>query len=266
MFTQNSITMKYSFLLLFFLITLSLYSQQQEGLNIGVRTGWAKSQVGGLTDNIIPDFYSDTTFTTKDSTINGFVGGIQFSYKWEKMALLVEAGYARRGGILKYKERGSNPLTYDVAFKYDYLDFSVATKYYLLQVLGIEEGFLRGINLLGGINFGVNAGTNQVEYNSNDTNKEIDRLVERNLETSLEGKLNFAAIGGLGIEIPLEGKNRTNDHALSIDFRLRYGLSDIIETRPNDFFIIPGNNLARPIWKNFDLTVTYIFGTGDTFN
>jgi len=248
---------------LFFCAPILIFSQGQNGFNFGLRAGWAKSKVDGLSDNIIPSFYNIDTnpkFSTKEYTLNGLVGGLQFSYKWDLVSLLAETGFARRGGVLKYNQIEPDSLSYNMSFKYNYFDLALVGKWYITKILIDEDGSRGGLNLQGGLMYGFNLPSdNNIEYESMPNDDEIEDLVARNLNATLKGKGIFAALIGIGFDIPLNSSNHT--HALSFDFRYRLGFNDLIKTKKNDFLISSGDNYARRFDSNFEITAAFIFGT-----
>ena len=253
------------FLCLFFCAPILIFSQGQNGFNFGIRVGWTQSKFSGLSDNIIPSFYKVDTnpkFSTEEHPLNSFVGGLQFSYKWDIVSLLAETGFARRGGVLKYNQIEPDSLTYNMSFKYNYFDLALVSKWYITKILIDENESRGGLNLQGGLLYGFNLPSDSdIDYKSTPSDEEIEKLVERNLNATLKGKGIFAALIGLGFDIPLDLKSSNHIHALSFDFRYRLGFNDLIETKNNDFLISFDDNYARRFDSNFEITVTIIFGT-----
>jgi len=227
-------------LFLIFIFSIKIQAQFDAPFTYGIKAQVNYSDINELPKMIVSeDFYTGYELTGEKNF--GYNVGVFINYKFResKFAFQPEIAYAKEGGLLHYKD--INNLEYNMKFDYSFFQINTLLKIY--PVGGLSFGI--------GPQFGINLTPNNIKYTSNaheisgleDTPS--DSLTEKYLREKIKGKSNFQAIGVLGYEF---------EFGLMFDFRYAYGLTDTIETSPNQFRWVETNNTT----SSFLFTIGYV--------
>jgi len=227
-------------LFLILIFSIKLHAQFESPFTYGIKAQVNYSDIKELSKMIVSeDFYTGYELT-EEKTFGYNVGAfINYKFRESKFAFQPEITYAKEGGLLHYKD--VNNLEYNMNFDYRFLQLNTLFKIY--PVGGLSVGV--------GPQFGINLTPNNIKYTSNAheifglENSPNDTETEKYLQEKIKGKSNFQAIGVLGYEF---------EFGLMFDFRYVYGLTDIIETSPNQFRWVETNNTT----SSFLFTVGYV--------
>jgi len=230
----------YKLLFLFFVLATKLHAQFDSPFSYGIKAHVNYSDIKELPKMIVSeDFY--TGYELRGEKTFGYNVGAFINYKFResKFAFQPEIAYAKEGGLLHYKD--IHNLEYNMNFDYRFLQINTLFKVY--PVGGLSVGI--------GPQFGINLSSNNIKYTSNTheisglEDAPSDSQTEKYLQEKIKGKSNFQAIGVLGYEF---------EFGLMFDFRYAYGLTDTIETSPNQFRWVETHNTT----SSFLFTVGYV--------
>lgn len=202
-------------------------------LNLGIFAGANGNQMTGLPEMIVPENYY-TGYTLESQYRFGFTGGLFLNYRASHLfGFQPELSFAMQHGQLHYSD--INDLTYDLDFKYNYLNAGIGFKFYPWRNLFLSVTPQVGFNLT----------ADNLFYRSNG-----EDLYGPDLETQqlmrnvIKGRTHVSTSFGLGYQF----LNR-----IYIDARYQLGLSDMIETMPNSYRFAESRNKMN----GFQLTIGY---------
>jgi hypothetical protein len=204
-------------------------------INLGVFAGANGNQITGLSGMIVPEnYYAGYNFTGDYSF--GFTGGIFLNYRPSHLfAVQPELSFAMQNGRLNYSD--INDFSYDLDFKYNYLNVGVGFKLYPWRNLFLSATPQIGFNLT----------PDDLFYKSN--GKDLygpDLETQQLMRSVIKGRTNVSIGFGLGYQF----LNR-----VYVDARYTLGISDLIETQANSFRFKENSNKSN----GFQLTVGYAF-------
>jgi hypothetical protein len=206
----------------------------------GFKAGTVYSNITDLSKTLVSESYY-TGYTFENYNKWGFTGGIFLNYKFEETisAIYSEISYSRLGNRLHYSD--VQGLDYDFTVKYEYLNWELWYKAYIIGGLHVGIGSRLGFNLTPGALY----------YSSNGEDRfGPDIRIQQQMRDVLKGRTNFSAAVGAGFEIP---------NGLCIDVRYYYGISDVMETEVNNFHFIENKNLSRAIQVTLGIPISYDF-------
>lgn len=203
-------------------------------LQFGLKAGIACSNITNLSNVLVSETYY-TGYTFKNKKIYGFTGGIYINYRFEETisAIYSEISYSRTGNTLHYSDIYN--FTYDFSLKYDYVNWELVYKAYPFKGLYFGVGPRIGFNLNPG----------GLYYSSNGEDQfGPDIRIQQQMRDVLKGRTNVSLGLSAGYEFSF---------GISLDIRLYYGVSDVLETEVNNFHFIENKNESR----TFQLTIGY---------
>jgi Outer membrane protein beta-barrel domain len=214
--------------------------KDDRNLQFGFKAGAVYSNITGISKVLVSESYY-TNYTFKNNSTWGASGSIFLNYKFEESisALYSELSYCRLGNMLHYAD--INDFKYDVAIKYDYVNFELFYKAYIFH----------GLHLGVGPRIGFNLTPDGLYYTSNGEAKYgPDIRIQQQMRDVLKGRTNFSLGVGIGYEFPM---------GLTIDARYYYGISDVMETEVNNFNFIENKNAGRSLQFTVGYALPYDF-------
>jgi hypothetical protein len=229
-------------LLTFFIINVyAQHSRNENGIfKFGIKAGSGYSKVTNLSKVLVSESYY-TGYTFENKGMWSFTGGLFLNYRFEGTisAIYSELSYARLGNVLKYSD--TYDFKYDFTTKYEYLNWDLFYKVYVLKGLTLGIGPRIGFNLTPG---GVYYTSNREDLYGPDIR------IQQQMRDVLKGRTNFS----LGVACGYEFSN-----GISIDFRYYQGISDVMETEVNNFHFIENRNESRFLQITLGYVIPYNF-------
>jgi hypothetical protein len=182
----------------------------------GFRGGVTYGSVDGIASTIIPPVFPADTYTTTESRLLGYTGGIFLYYRFADSRLAVQpsVSFGQGGGRFDYSD--INALEYQINFNYQYASIGAELKFYPFA----------GFHLGTGAEVGFNVAGDRLTYTSNMPELGPDLQIQQSLREVLRGGNDARLLFGAGYDFPF---------GLVIDLRYRIGLTDAIETLANGF-------------------------------
>lgn len=224
----------------------------EEEWTFGIRLGVAGSKILDIRNTIISPIYPTDDYTVEIPHRWSFVGGIFGHYKFSTsrpiaFAFQPEINFAMQGSNFHYTDSLFNSMTnmkepnldYNIRFKYHYINFNVMSKIY----------FASGFHVMFGPQLEINITANNIDYTSNynDVNAPIlgiDEQIRDNLRQVLKGKTHLSFSTGLGYEYLFD-----NGFGMNIEGRYNFGITDLIHTSSNGFFMKENPSERSRSWQ-----------------
>ncbi len=201
----------------------------------GAGGGIATTGTSDLTRMLIPKEYDPQTYTTKENPRNGGVAYFSVATKIPNVPVFVqpELSYIKGGASLLYND--INQTSYALTFDYHY--FNAALGFRVNPLLSVNP-ILGGIHLNTGMQLGINV-KDRLKYSSAPDSTD-DPFIEQALQEVFKAKANWSGFFGFGYDYHFD-----NGFGLTLDARQYFGLSDVIKTRPNEYFFSETNNQTK---------------------
>jgi hypothetical protein len=197
--------------------SLSLLAQpEDDNWFYGFRGGVTYGSVDGIANTIIPPVFPAETYTTTESRLLGYTGGIFLYYRFAESRLAIQPSisFGQGGGQFDYSD--INALEYQINFNYQYASIGAELKFYPFGGFHVGTGAEVGFNVAG----------DRLTYTSNQPELGPDLQIQQSLREVLRGGNDARLLFGVGYDFPF---------GLVIDLRYRMGLTDAIETLANGF-------------------------------
>jgi hypothetical protein len=232
----------------FFILIISIGANSQppskdkdsKNPHFGFKAGAVYSSITDISKTLVSESYY-TGYTFDNYSKWGFTGGIFINYKFEETisAIYSEISYSRLGNKLHYSD--VEDLNYDLLIKYEYINWELWYKVYILGGLHFGIGSRLGFNITPGALY----------YTSNGEDRfGPDIRIQQQMRDVLKGRTDFSAGIGAGYEIP---------NGFCLDIRYYYGISDVIETEVNNFHFIENKNSSRMFQITLGIPISYDF-------
>jgi hypothetical protein len=207
-------------------------------LQLGLKAGAVNTKINDLGKMLVSESYY-TGYTFENTSQWGFTGGVYLNYKLKGSisAIYSEISYSRLANKLHYSD--IYDFNYDFLVKYNYFNLEIWYKAYILSGLSLGTGPRIGFNLSPG----------DIYYNSNGEAKfGPDIRIQQQMRDVLTGRTNFY----LGVSACYEF-----DFGMSLDVRYYYGITDVIETRVNNFHFIENHNNSQILQFTIGYAIPY---------
>lgn len=201
-----------------------LHAQLEENtFYYGFHAGATATSIYDVKTTIIQPIFPQETYAVTDEYDYGFTAALSvfFRFPESNLAIQPEIGYVGQSAKFKYSD--INGLDYTIKFPYSYLCLSPVLKYYPVAGFNVSVGPQLGLILDG----------SNLKYTSNMPDLGPDLQIQQSLREVLKGNNNVSFLFGLGYDAPF---------GLSVDARIGFGISDVIETQANGFYFIENKN------------------------
>lgn len=203
--------------------------------NLGVFGGANYNEISNLREMVVSeDHYSGYVLDFHPRF--GFTGGLFLNYRASHLfGFQPELTFSMQHGMLAYSD--INSFEYDLTFKYNYLNLGVGFKFYPW----------RNFFLSATPQIGFNLSPNSLFYVSNgESTYGPDLETQQLMRTAIKGRNNVSLGLGLGYQF----LNR-----IYVDARYYFGISDMIETLPNNYRFVENTNLANTVQFTVGYTI-----------
>ena len=207
---------------------------EEDEFYYGFTSGITSTKISDISTTLIRPIFPKSTYDVSTNPLLGFTAGafIYYRFKNSKFAIHPEINYAYGGSNFHYED--IEELTYDLNFKYGYLNIAPMIKFYTVH----------GLYATVGPQLGIVIDRYALTYTSNKPELGPDLQIQHSLREVLKGNNQVAIVLGGGYDTPF---------GLSINARWIYGVSDAIETQANSFYFIENKNVS----SSFQVTLGY---------
>lgn len=207
--------------------------------------GFIRNDISNKTRMLIPEEYDPSKYSVTEKPYDGMVAVIAFATRLPNAPLFFYPDLTIGDNGAKMHYQDVNNTQYDIDFAYKTLGLGLGIRYNPLLSMNRELG---GIHLYGGTHGSITI-DDHLRYTSM-PDPTGDPFTRDALQGVFKGKANMTCSVGLGYDYHWD-----NGFGLTFDARKHFGLSDVIETKPNNYYFSEQKNQT----KAFSITLGVTF-------
>lgn len=231
---------KYIHLLIIYLLVNTFLASHinaqldDEKFYYGFQAGASITSINEVSTTLIRPIFPVSSYKTTIKPHVGFTAGsfIYYRFRNSKFAIQPEISYADLGGSFLYVD--VEDLSYEISFRYNYLNISPVVKFYMAH----------GMHISVGPQLSLIIDRSKLKYTSNQPELGPDLQIQQSLREVLKGNSMAGFTFGLGYDMPM---------GLNVNLKYYLGISDAIETLANGFYFIENKNIT----SGYQITVGY---------